>query len=214
MELGYIFDMDGVITDTVEHHFRSWKVLADELGLPFSRQDNDQLRGRSRCEALELFLGGRSFPESAREELMARKNVLFLESIQALGPQDLLPGVADLLAEARAEGIHLGLASASHNVQLVCRRLGVLDSFDAVGDGYSVVHPKPAPDIFLWVAGRLGLSPRRCVVFEDAEAGVTAALAGGFYTVGVGPAARLAGAHQVRGSLEGARVGDFLPPAD
>lgn len=213
MELGYIFDMDGVLTDTVEHHFRSWKVLADELGLPFSRQDNDRLRGRSRREALELFLGGRGFPESVREGLMWRKNELFLESIQALGPQDLLPGVAELLTEAKAEGIRLGLASASRNVQLVCRRLGVLDCFDAVGDGCSVVHPKPAPDIFLWVAGRLGLNPRRCVVFEDAEAGIAAALAGGFYTVGVGPVERLAGAHQVRASLEGGRVADFLPPA-
>jgi beta-phosphoglucomutase len=209
METGYIFDLDGVITDTVSHHYSSWKKLAAELGISFSEEANEELRGRSRRDALSLFLGNRSYSEAQLQQLLERKNALFLESVRDFGPADLLPGVHDLLLEARAAGIRLGVGSASRNARGICRKLGILDLLDALGDGSSVSNPKPAPDIFLWVAGRLGLPPARCIVFEDAEAGVTAALAGGFRTVGLGPAWRVGKAHLVRGSLEAARVADF-----
>ena len=207
---GLIFDMDGVVADTVELHYRSWQRLADEEAHPFSREDNDALLGRTREEALEVWLGGKSVTPEQRDALMQRKNSYFLESLDALGPGDLLPGVGELLREASARGIPLGLASSSRNARQVCLRLGVLDLFDAFADGESVVHPKPAPDVFLWVAGRLGLHPARCLVFEDSGAGVRAARAGGFRVLGLGDAARLGEAHLVRSSLKGVTVDDLL----
>ncbi len=120
--------------------------------------------------------------------------------------------MADFLAEAQAQGIKLGLASASRNAREVCERLGILSVFEAFGDASSVVNPKPAPDLFLWVAGGLGLNPQDCIVFEDAGAGIEAALAGRFWTVGLGPVERVGKAHRVRDGLQGARVADFVPP--
>ncbi|WP_034388767.1 beta-phosphoglucomutase [Deinococcus sp. YIM 77859] len=210
MKSGFIFDLDGVLTDTAELHYHSWRRLAEEEDMPFSREANAALLGRTREDALDLWLGGRSCSPEKRDELLRRKNAYFLEALEKLGPGDLLPGVADLLAEARARGVRLGLASSSRNARRVCDRLGVTALFDAFADGASVVHPKPAPDIFLWVAGRLGLHPARCIVFEDSEAGVRGARAGGFLVVGLGDPARVGGANWVRPDLRGAAAEAFL----
>ena len=212
MPTGYIFDLDGVLTDTIELHYRSWKRLADEEGLPFSRADNDALRGMTRQRSLEILLRGRDYSEVYKQQMMARKNDYFRELMMRMTPEDLLPGVADFLAEAQAQGIKLGLASASRNAHEVCERLGILSVFDAFGDASSVANPKPAPDIFLWVAGGLGLNPQDCVVFEDASAGIEAALAGHFWVVGLGPVERVGKAHRVREGLQAAHVADFALP--
>jgi HAD superfamily hydrolase (TIGR01509 family) len=110
-------------------------------------------------------------------------------------PTDLLPGVARFIAEARALGIRIGLGSASKNARDVLHNLAIAEQFDAVGDGYSVSRSKPAPDLFVWVAGRLDVPPAEAVVFEDAEAGIEAALTAGMYAVGIGPAERVGAAH-------------------
>lgn len=214
MEIGYIFDMDGVITDTAEHHYLSWKRVADEEGIPFSRKDNDELRGVTRRQSLDRLLKGREMPEPQKQDMMARKNRYFHELLDQVTPANLLPGVHDLLQEARAAGIRLGIGSASRNVRPICERLSILDWFQAIGDGGSVVNPKPAPDVFIWVAGRMNLNPARCVIFEDAESGVVAALAGGFRVVGIGPQERIGAAHLVRESLDGATIADFAPLLD
>jgi beta-phosphoglucomutase len=184
--LAFIFDLDGVITDTAEYHYLAWKRLAEEEGIPFTREDNEALRGVSRRESLRRMLKGRPIDEDTAQAWMTRKNGYYVASLDLVTPNDLLPGVRELLTEARAAGIRLGLGSASKNARSVLDRLGVADWFDAVGDGYSVVNSKPAPDLFVWTAGRLNVSPTQAVVFEDAEAGVEAALAGGFHTVGIG----------------------------
>ena len=209
MQAGIIFDLDGVLTDTVEFHFRSWQRLAVELGLPFSRVENEALRGRSRLDALELFLDGRPI-EGDRQELMERKNRYFLESIEELGPQHLAPGAGELLAAAGKKGVRLGLASASRNAQLVCSRLGILPLFDAYADGCTGLRPKPEPDSFLWVAGRLDLTPGQCTVVEDAMAGVAAARAGGFRVVGLGPIERVGEADLVLEDLSQVSLEDLL----
>ncbi|EYB69149.1 hypothetical protein DEIPH_ctg011orf0133 [Deinococcus phoenicis] len=210
VDLGFIFDLDGVLTDTAELHYHSWRRLAEEEGHAFSRQANAALLGRTREDALDLWLGGRACPPEQRADLLRRKNASFLEALAGLGPADLLPGVSELLHEARERGVRLGLASSSRNARRVCDQLGVTSLFGAFADGSSVVNPKPAPDIFLWVAGRLGLHPAHCVVFEDSEAGVRAARAGGFRVVGLGDPARVGGATLLRPDLCGATVGEFL----
>lgn len=205
----FIFDLDGVITDTAEFHFRAWKRLADEEGIPFTRDDNEQLRGVSRRESLLRILKDRTVDEPTMQAWMTRKNDYYLDYLTTLTPQDCLPGVTDFLTETRAKGIRIGLGSASKNARMVLEKLELLSLFDVIGDGYSVVNSKPAPDLFLWVAGALHVSPDNAVVFEDAEAGIDAALAGGFWTVGIG-SANVAHAHLVVSGLKALKVADLL----
>jgi beta-phosphoglucomutase len=214
LALGYIFDLDGVITDTAEYHFRGWERLAKEQNWHFTRQDNEKLRGVPRLESLDIILNINhvTLPLEKRQELATLKNEYYLQFVREVSPRDLLPGVGDLLHEAKANGIRIGLGSASKNARDVLSRLQIIDVFDAIGDGFSVVRGKPAPDLFVWTAGRLDLPVAQCIVFEDAEAGVEAALAAEFSVVGIGPKERLHRAHLVRPNLEGAKISEFQLP--
>lgn len=194
---GFIFDLDGVITDTAEYHYRAWKRLADEEGIPFTREDNEQLRGVSRRESLRRLLKGRDIDEKTAHLWMDRKNGYYQAFLSTMTPDDLLPGARSFLESARAAGIKVGMASASRNARPVLDSLQIAHLFDVLGDGYAVVNTKPAVDLFVWVAGGFGLPAVECVVFEDAEAGVDAALAAGMRCVGIGPAERVGKAHLV-----------------
>jgi beta-phosphoglucomutase len=209
----FIFDLDGVITDTAEYHFLAWKRLADEEGIPFTRQDNEALRGVSRRESLNRMLKGRPIDEATAQAWMERKNGYYVALLNDITPANLLPGVLNLLDEAHAAGIKTGIGSASKNARPVLEKLGIADKFDAIGDGYSVVNTKPAPDLFIWTAGRLGVSPTQAVVFEDAEAGVAAALTGGFWAVGIG-SADVGKAHLVLPDLANAHATDIIVGLD
>ncbi len=210
----FIFDLDGVLTDTAEYHYRAWKRLADEASLPFTREDNEHLRGVSRRESLMLILQGRVYPEEKILEMMDRKNGYYLEFLKEISPRDLLPGAQDLLEEIRAAGLKSALGSASKNAGEVIERLGIRSLLDAISDGYSVERQKPAPDLFLHAAAQLGLPPAECVVVEDAAAGIEAAQAGGFRSVGLGPRERVGKAEAVFPSLAGARLADLLRSLD
>jgi len=207
---GFIFDLDGVLTDTAEYHYRAWQRLADEEGLSFSREHNEQLRGVARRESLLLILNGRRVPEEQLLAMLDRKNRYYLEHIQEVSPRDWLPGARELLAELRAAGYKTALGSASKNARQVIEALGATDLLDAISDGHSVQRQKPAPDLFLHAADQLGLAPAECVVVEDAAAGIEAARAGGFRTVGIGPRERVGEAEAVLASLEGVRLRDLL----
>ena len=209
---GLIFDMDGVIADTVEFHYQSWQRLADEEGVSFTRADNHALLGRTRGEALRIFLQGRILTDAEAARWQERKQQYFLEAIESFGPSDALPGVRELLEEAWNAGIPTGLASSSRNATMILERLQLTDFFSAIADGTTVANPKPAPDVFVWVAGRLNLRPAECVVFEDAEAGVRSARAGGFHVVGLGDPVRLSQAHRWRDNLLGASLAEFALP--
>ncbi len=189
---GFIFDLDGVLTDTAEFHYRAWQRLADEEKLPFNRQANEALRGVARRASLLHIVGDRLYSEPALQEMMDRKNRYYLELIQTITPQDVLPGVIDLLDELRQAGIKIAIGSASQNARTVIEKLGIADRVDVIADGNSVERPKPAPDIFLYAAMQLGLEPAHCVVVEDAAAGIAAAIAAGMGTIGLGPAANVA----------------------
>jgi beta-phosphoglucomutase len=206
----FIFDLDGVITDTAEYHYRSWKRLADEAGIPFSREDNEQLRGVSRRQSLQILLKGRSLTEDEMEAWMERKNNYYRAYLAEITPGDLLPGVEAFFREAKASGIKLSVASASKNAVEVINRLQIAPLLDAVGDGYCVSNPKPAPDLFVWVAGRLNAYPARTVVFEDAAAGIEAALKAGMFAVGLGPTERVGQAHIVFPCLANVSVANIV----
>jgi beta-phosphoglucomutase len=207
---GFIFDLDGVLTDTAEYHYRGWKRLAEEEMIPFTREDNESLRGIPRRESLMLILKGRTHPEEKILEMMDRKNKYYLEFIQEVSPKDLLPGARELLEEIHRAGLKSALGSASKNARDVIRRLGIADLLDAISDGSSVERQKPAPDLFLHAAHQLNLKAEECVVVEDAAAGIEAARAGGFHTVGLGPYERVGAADVVLPSLEAVKLATLL----
>jgi beta-phosphoglucomutase len=207
---GFIFDLDGVLTDTAEYHYRGWKRLADEEGIPFTREDNEHLRGIPRRESLMLILKGRTYPEEKVQEMMERKNNYYLEFIREITLADLLPGARELLEEIHSAGLKSALGSASKNAPDVIQRLGIADLLDAVSHGGSVTKQKPAPDLFLHAAGQLGFQPQECVVVEDAAAGIEAGLAGGFHTLGLGPLERVGNAEVVVDSLYGVHLQTIL----
>jgi beta-phosphoglucomutase len=207
---GFIFDLDGVLTDTAEFHYRGWKRLADELGIPFTREENEALRGIPRRESLMLVLKGRRLPEKQILQMMDRKNRYYLEFIEDITPNDLLPGARELLEEIRAAGLKSAIGSASRNAPGVIQRLGISGLLDAISHGGSVEKQKPAPDLFLHAAAKLGLAPGECVIVEDAASGIEAARVGGFRSVGLGPPGRVGAADVRLPSLEGIHLSDIL----
>lgn len=205
-----IFDLDGVLTDTAEYHFRAWKRLADEEGIPFSREDNEKLRGVSRRRSLELLLDGRPVSAEKFQAMMDRKNDYYREMLQGIGPGDLLPGVPDLLREIREAGLKVAIASASKNARDVVDNLQLGGQVDALADGFSPGRPKPAPDLFLHAARLLEVPPAQCICVEDAEAGIVAGQAAGMLTVGLGPEERVGVADCGLPSLDGVHLADLL----
>jgi len=190
---GFIFDLDGVITDTAELHYEAWKELANEMGWDFDRSVNEKLRGISRMDTIKVIMKHNkvSLDENTSDDLATKKNDLYVASLDNVTPEDYLPGARELLTHLRAEGFSVALGSASKNAEKVLQQLNANGYFDVIGDGNSVTKSKPAPDIFLYAAEKLRLPPGNCIVFEDAEKGIDAAKAGGFHSVGIGPKERV-----------------------
>ena len=187
-----IFDLDGVIVSTDNCHYLGWKRMADEEGIPFDRMENDRLRGVSRMASLEIVLekAGRSYTEDEKLALAERKNRYYVELIQQLTADAILPGAMETLHALRERGIKLAIGSSSRNTPIILRQIGLSEYFDAVADGNQITRSKPDPEVFLLAARLLGVEPSCCLVVEDALAGVEAALAGGMRALGVGSAAR------------------------
>ena len=205
-----IFDLDGVLTDTADCHYQAWKRLADDLEIPFSRSDNERLRGVSRRESLDRLLGDHEATDAEKERYMAQKNADYQRRIASLTPDDLLPGARALLDAVAARGCRRAVASASKNARTVLDALELASEFDAIRDGHAVDRPKPAPDLFLATADALEVEPTECAVIEDAEAGVQAALAAGMLAIGIGPAERVGGAHHRYDTVVDVDVKDWL----
>jgi kojibiose phosphorylase len=207
-----IFDLDGVIAETASYHFESWRLLAAEEGFAFDWPLNERLRSLSRRASLEIILAenGRAVDEAQMADLLARKNRAYLALLEQMDASALLPGVAALIAEAKAAGMKLAVASASRNAVAVLQRTGVHDAFDAVVDSTSDLPSKPAPDLLLRAAQELGVAPGRCVVLEDASVGIDAALAAGMWAIGLGPQERVGHAHVRLDSLSGVHLAALL----
>ncbi|MDI9871060.1 beta-phosphoglucomutase [Flectobacillus roseus] len=185
-----LFDLDGVIVDTAVYHFQAWRRLANELGFDFTEHQNEQLKGISRMESLELILnwGGVTLTAEEKEAWATKKNQWYLDLVMQMTPKEVLPGVPEFLTSLRANGIRIALGSASKNSKLILERIQMLDYFDAIIDGNNITKGKPDPQVFLMGAEATGAQPSECVVFEDAVAGVQAAKAGGMKAVGIGSA--------------------------
>ena len=206
-----IFDLDGVLTDTSEYHYQAWKHLADDEGIPFTREENDaHLRGVGRRDSLLYLLKGRVMPEAQMQEMMDRKNHYYEELIKNMSPKEVVSGGVTLLKEIREAGIKTAVASASKNTMTVLQRLDLLSSFDGVADGNSVGHGKPAPDVFIFAAGLVNTPTSDCLGVEDANAGVEAIKAAGMSALGIGPQERFPLADKVMDTLEKKTLHDLL----
>ena len=183
-----IFDLDGVIVDTAVYHYKAWKRLANELGFDFSEEANEKLKGVSRVRSLELILqwGGVTKTKAEQDELAAKKNAWYVDMISHMTPAEILPGAREFVEDCRRAGLKIALGSASKNSGMILEKVGITDLFDVVIDGNKVTKPKPDPEVFLKGAEELGIAPAECVVFEDAIAGIEAAINGGMKSVGIG----------------------------
>jgi beta-phosphoglucomutase len=194
-----IFDLDGVIVDTAKYHFLAWKRLAEQLGIRLTEEDNERLKGVSRMASLEIILeiGNRKPDDNRKLEYATLKNSWYVEYISKMTPDEILPGSLDFIKELRNANIRIAVGSASKNTPMILERLGILELFDAVADGNNVGKAKPDPEVFLKAAEMVGTDPVNCVVFEDAVAGVQAALNAGMMCIGIGSAKVLTEAHAV-----------------
>ena len=194
-----IFDLDGVIVDTAHYHYLAWRRLANELGFDLSETDNEKLKGISRMDSLEIILtlGGISLSDHDKEDFANKKNGWFVDYLERMVPDEIFPGVKLLLNQLRKQGIKVALASSSKNARTVIQLLHIQNEFDVIVDGTMTVNSKPDPEIFLLAAQKLGINPKDCLVFEDAEAGVEAALAAGMRCIGIGSPEQLGKANKV-----------------
>ena len=185
-----LFDLDGVIVDTAVYHFQAWRRLANELGFDFTEHQNEQLKGISRMESLDLILkwGNVTLSEEEKIEWATRKNAWYLELVQQMTPHEVLKGVPEFLKSLRANSIKIALGSASKNSRLILEKIKMIEFFDVIIDGNNLTKGKPDPQVFLLGAEAIGCKPADCVVFEDALAGVQAGKAGGMKVIGVGDA--------------------------
>jgi beta-phosphoglucomutase len=199
MNKGFIFDLDGVIVDTAKYHFSAWRRLADELDITFTETDNERLKGVSRMRSLDILLAlGRQMPdEDTKLKLAAKKNAWYVEFVNQMTPADLLPGAESFLKASKQQGIKIALGSASKNALTIVEKLSLDKLFDAIIDGNKVANAKPDPEVFIKGAGAIGVKPEACVVFEDAEAGIEAAINAGMKCVGIGDASVLGKANLV-----------------
>jgi len=194
-----IFDLDGVIVDTAKHHYLAWKELAKGLNFDFTEKDNERLKGVSRMRSLDILLeiGKKELDEETKLKFAENKNKKYLEYILKMTPDEILPGVINFLKDLRSKNIKIALGSASKNAMTILNQLKLKDYFDVVIDGTKVSKAKPDPEVFLKGAEALHIKPEECIVFEDAEAGIEAAINGGFKCVGIGSPENLIKANHV-----------------
>lgn len=189
---GIIFDLDGVICFTDNYHYIAWKALADQEGIYFDETINHRLRGVSRMESLEIILENakKTYTDVEKNAMAEKKNETYVKLLESMTEQDLPEGVKDTLLELRKRGMKLSIGSSSKNAKLILRQLGLEGFFDAISDGTNITKSKPDPEVFLKAAEFIGENPEDCLVVEDAEAGIEAAIAGEFKSAGLGEATK------------------------
>lgn len=184
----FIFDLDGVVVDTAKFHFVAWQRLAAGIGIEFTHEENEQLKGVSRVDSLKKILqwGNKTLSEQEFEEKLVQKNTEYLTMVESLTTADILPGVHDFLLELKQQDQPIALGSASKNARPILKKLGIYDLFDVIVDGTNVTKAKPDPEVFFNACEQLGYTAIDSVVFEDSVAGVQAANAASMISIGLG----------------------------
>lgn len=195
----FIFDLDGVIVDTARYHFLAWRKIAEHVGIEFTPEHNERLKGVSRVRSLDIILeiGNISASDGQKQTWLHQKNQDYLLYVSDMTPADILPGVKPVLQFLRAHGQPIALGSASKNAKLILDKVGLTAHFDAIVDGNQVTNAKPDPEVFLQAAAALSMNPEDAIVFEDAIAGIEAANNAQMVSVGIGEKTTLSHADYV-----------------
>ncbi len=184
----FIFDLDGVIVDTAKYHFIAWQKLAQELGIDFTPEHNEQLKGVSRQQSLEIILkiGNATATDEQKTKWLTQKNDEYLSYISQIDQSEILGGVLPILDYIKSKNQKIVLGSASKNARLILEKTGIMPYFDAIIDGNDVSKAKPDPEVFALGAQKVGIEPENCIVFEDSIAGIQAANIAGMTSIGIG----------------------------
>ena len=186
---GVLFDLDGIVTDTATYHFSAWsRLIKDEFGLTLPEIVEERTKGVSREDSLRIILEelDLSLDKDRFQYLTNRKNQCYIESLNQLTSEDILPGIFKLIEELQQKGVKIALASASHNGPFILEKIGLIDSFDTIVDPGKLSRGKPDPEIFEVASAQLGLAPKDCVGIEDSIAGIKAINSAGSCSIGVG----------------------------
>lgn len=195
----FIFDLDGVIVDTAKYHFLAWQKIARKLGIDFTHEHNEQLKGVSRVRSLDIILGLGNIQASQQDKdiWLTEKNEDYLGYITNMQADEILEGVVPVLKYLKDQGQGIALGSASKNARPILEKVNILHYFDAIVDGNDVTNAKPDPEVFLRAAQMLGIATEDSIVFEDSVAGVQAANIAEMTSIGIGDKNILNEAHYV-----------------
>ena len=188
MKKAFIFDLDGVIVDTARYHFLAWQKLAQELGIEFTPEHNEELKGVSRVRSLDIILelGKINVTQEDKNRWLVQKNDDYLSYLKYIDNSEILPGVMPILQFLKDNNQAIALGSASKNARPILEKTGIIDYFDAIVDGNDVSNAKPDPEVFLQAAKLLGTNPENAIVFEDSVAGIQAANIANMTSIGIG----------------------------
>ena len=184
----FIFDLDGVIVDTAKYHFLAWQKIASELGIEFTPEHNEQLKGVSRVRSLDIILelGKIDAPQEDKNRWLFQKNEDYLSYLVDMNQSEILEGVLPILEFLKSKNQKIALGSASKNARPILEKTGIINYFDAIVDGNDVTNAKPDPEVFLQAAKLLNVTPENAIVFEDSVAGVQAANIAKMISIGIG----------------------------
>ena len=184
----FIFDLDGVIVDTARYHFLAWQKLAQKLGINFTPEHNEDLKGVSRVRSLDIILelGDIQATQEEKSKWLYDKNELYLSYLVNLNQDEILPGVLHTLKFLKENGQYIALGSASKNARPILEKTDIIHYFDVIVDGNDVTNAKPDPEVFLRACQLLFVSPGDSIVFEDSVAGIQAANSARMKSVGIG----------------------------
>ncbi len=189
----FIFDLDGVIVDTAKYHFLAWQKLSQELGIEFTPEHNELLKGVSRVRSLDIILelGDINASQENKDKWLIQKNEDYLSYLVAVDESEILPGVLTILHYLKDNNQLIALGSASKNARPILEKTGILALFDVIVDGNDVSNAKPDPEVFLQAAKKLNVSNENSIVFEDSVAGIQAANIANMISIGIGEATTL-----------------------
>ena len=184
----FIFDLDGVIVDTAKYHYLAWQKIAQQLGIEFTPEHNEELKGVSRVRSLDIILklGNIEATQEEKNVWLVQKNEDYLSYLVTMDESEILPGVLPVLIYLKENNQKIVLGSASKNAKPILEKAKIIDYFDAIVDGNDVTNAKPDPEVFIQGAKKVNFSNEKCIVFEDSVAGVQAANIAGMTSVGIG----------------------------
>ena len=184
----FIFDLDGVIVDTAKYHFLAWQKLANQLGINFTHEHNEELKGVSRVRSLDLILelGNITASQEDKNKWLIQKNEDYLSYLVDMDESEILPGVVKVLEYLKNNNQAIALGSASKNARPILEKTNIMHFFDAIVDGNDVSNAKPDPEVFLQAARKLGITNQNAIVFEDSVAGIQAANSAKMISIGIG----------------------------